>query len=306
VVHRDLKPHNLFVCRRRDGSDLLKIVDFGVAKLLAGDPTSQVTRTGSWVGTPSYMSPEQARGETEVDARADVYALGVILYEMLSGKTPHRGDSFNAVIHNIATQPPAPLCAEGREFPRELEIIVERALSSNPSERQASAAELGQALAPFGRREVWAEPAERPPPTPVPEQESEDRAKAQGRRGRLVSWSLGVALLLLGTLWLATRSTTQTDADSGAAARRAEPPSALDAPKVPSRVPAPIARAAAENRLTPLDSVATRAAPAPSANGTSGRTAGRPPKNGVANPAAPKPAVSADVTATFDTRDPYE
>ena len=81
IVHRDLKPHNLFVCRREDGTDLLKVLDFGVAKLQAIDEASAATRTGMVLGTAAYMSPEQARGDRTVDGKTDVYALGAILYE---------------------------------------------------------------------------------------------------------------------------------------------------------------------------------------------------------------------------------
>ncbi|MES1207003.1 MAG: serine/threonine-protein kinase, partial [Pseudomonadota bacterium] len=96
IVHRDLKPHNLFVCRRHDGTDLLKVLDFGVAKLQVAEEASAATRTGMVLGTAAYMSPEQARGERMVDGKTDVYALGAILYEMLSRKRPHPGDSQNA------------------------------------------------------------------------------------------------------------------------------------------------------------------------------------------------------------------
>lgn len=154
VIHRDLKPQNLFVCRRSDETDLLKVVDFGVAKLQGGG-VSGLTSTGAMVGTPSYMSPEQARGESEIDHRTDVYALGVILYELLSGAVPHPGASHNAVIHHISTQPPLPLARHGRELPGSLVSLVERTLATEPSARPASAAELARELTPFASRRVW-------------------------------------------------------------------------------------------------------------------------------------------------------
>jgi len=109
VIHRDLKPENLFICRRSDGTDLLKIVDFGIAKLRSGDAGEVLTGTWDVVGTAAYMSPEQARGEADLDPRTDVYALGVILYKLLSGRTPHPGDSYNAVLHHISTEEALPL-----------------------------------------------------------------------------------------------------------------------------------------------------------------------------------------------------
>ena len=105
IVHRDLKPENLFLCRREDGTDLVKVLDFGIAKLEQIELDSAATRTGTILGTPAYMSPEQARGDKSIDHRTDVYGLAAILFEMLSGKPPHPGDSHNAILHHIATQP---------------------------------------------------------------------------------------------------------------------------------------------------------------------------------------------------------
>jgi serine/threonine-protein kinase len=162
IVHRDLKPHNLFVSRRDDGTDLLKVLDFGVAKLQAIDEAGAATRTGTVLGTAAYMSPEQARGERLVDHRADVYGLGAILYELLSGKRPHPGDSQNAILHHIATQPAVPLDSVQPELPAALVAIVARTLASDPGARPASTEAMMQGLAPFARREVWpARPEER-------------------------------------------------------------------------------------------------------------------------------------------------
>jgi serine/threonine protein kinase len=166
IVHRDLKPHNLFVCRRQDGTDFIKVLDFGVAKLQAADEASAATRTGTVIGTAAYMAPEQARGEKVVDNRADVYALGAILYELLSLRKPHPGGSQNAILHHIATQPPIPLEAIEPELPCDLTEIVGRAISSDPAARPASVEALDSALAPFARREVWPAPPEDPTPRP--------------------------------------------------------------------------------------------------------------------------------------------
>jgi len=157
-VHRDLKPQNLFVCRREDGTDLLKVLDFGVAKLQAFDELNAATRTGTVMGTAAYMAPEQARGDKVVELRADVYALGAILYELLSGQLPHPGDSHNAILHHISTQPSVPLESVRPELPRELTEIVGRALASQPADRPPSAEAFGQALAPFAARKVWPAP----------------------------------------------------------------------------------------------------------------------------------------------------
>jgi serine/threonine-protein kinase len=158
IVHRDLKPHNLFVCRREDGTDLVKVLDFGVAKLEFLEKSGAATRTGTVLGTPSYMSPEQARGEKNVDHLSDVYALGAILYELLSGRKPHPGESHNAILHHIATQPPLPLALGAPELPDALVAVVERALAGDVQERPASAEEFAVALAPWARAEVWPPP----------------------------------------------------------------------------------------------------------------------------------------------------
>jgi endoglucanase len=158
IVHRDLKPHNLFVCRRDDGSDFVKVLDFGVAKLQALDEASAATRTGVVLGTAAYMSPEQARGDKLVDKRADVYALGAILYELVSLKRPHPGDSQNAILHHIATQPPASLASVQPGLPADFVDLVGRAIASDPAARPVTVEALGDALAVFARREVWPAP----------------------------------------------------------------------------------------------------------------------------------------------------
>jgi len=158
IIHRDLKPHNLFVCRRGDGTDLVKVLDFGVAKLEVVERGGAETRTGTVLGTPSYMSPEQARGEKKVDHLSDVYALGAVLYELLSGKKPHPGDSHNAILHHIATQPAIPLAQALPDLPPELAAVVERTLRDDATARPASAGELAEALVPWSRAEVWPAP----------------------------------------------------------------------------------------------------------------------------------------------------
>jgi serine/threonine-protein kinase len=158
IIHRDLKPQNLFVCRRQDGTDLLKILDFGVAKLQAIDEMNAATRTGTVLGTVAYMSPEQARGDKIVDQRSDVYALGAILYELVSQKKPHPGESHNAVLHHIATHPAVPIESVQPGLPAGFAEIVGRTLSCNTEERPPSAEAFAQALVPFAERAVWPAP----------------------------------------------------------------------------------------------------------------------------------------------------
>jgi eukaryotic-like serine/threonine-protein kinase len=150
VIHRDLKPRNLIVCRLSDGSDLVKIVDFGIAKLRGprtGEGTN--TTTGATLGTPHYMAPEQARGEKTLDERTDIYALGVILYELLTGEKPHPGDSYNAIIYHILSKDPVPVAELREEVPEGLAAIVHRAMGLEPATRFSTAQELERALRPY-------------------------------------------------------------------------------------------------------------------------------------------------------------
>jgi serine/threonine-protein kinase len=172
IVHRDLKPQNVFVCRREDGTDLLKILDFGIAKLEPIKHEGVSTQTGAVLGTPAYMSPEQARGERTVDLRTDVYSLGAILFEMLSGELPHPGDSPNAVLYHISSQPAVSLAALVPDLPKLLIEMVDGALASDPGARPRSAKAFAAGVARFAKREVWPEPSS-VPTTALPSSDAE-------------------------------------------------------------------------------------------------------------------------------------
>lgn len=150
VVHRDIKPSNLIVCRGSDGRDLVKIVDFGIAKVLEPRAAHGGTTTGSAVGTPYYMSPEQARGERRIDTRADLYALAVILYELLTAQKPHPGDTYNAIIYHILSKAPVPIRELRAEVPEGLARIIHDAMNPDPEVRPASAERMERALAAYG------------------------------------------------------------------------------------------------------------------------------------------------------------
>jgi len=159
IVHRDLKPENLLLQQRGDGGDLVKILDFGIAKLKSTEHRPEAaTRTGITLGTPYYMPPEQARGQKELDERADIYALGVILFELLSGQKPHNGENYNAILYSILMGS-APRIEQFRpDLPPELAAVVHRAMASEANQRYQSVSELAQALAPFTGRAMTPAP----------------------------------------------------------------------------------------------------------------------------------------------------
>jgi len=146
IVHRDLKPDNIMISQARDGADVVKVVDFGIAKAVAGDETGQkVTKTGLVVGTPEYMSPEQLSGD-KLDGRSDIYSLGLVLYRMLTGVLPFQADTAQEVMIKRLTDEPTPL-AEARpdiEFPPGIQAVLDRVLQRLTVDRYQNAAEFGR------------------------------------------------------------------------------------------------------------------------------------------------------------------
>jgi serine/threonine protein kinase len=150
VIHRDLKPDNIFLCRGVDGSAReAKVLDFGVADLRVDLDGPTLTREGALIGTPAYMAPEQIQNARDADERSDIYSFGVILYEALTGRVPFKADSYASILFAIVHEAPKPLAMFRSDLPEGLEQIVLRALAKHSSDRFASIEGLIDALTPF-------------------------------------------------------------------------------------------------------------------------------------------------------------
>jgi serine/threonine protein kinase/Tol biopolymer transport system component len=188
VVHRDIKPENILL---HDGQAL--VADFGIALAASKASGARMTETGMSLGTPHYMSPEQAMGEREITPRSDVYALGAVLYEMLTGDPPFTGSTAQAIVARVVTESPRPLLSQRHTIPRNVEATVLTALEKLPADRFATAAEFAEALRDKGYSTTVAMAAvsEGQPST------------GTHRRSRLLLPALATALLLAtaAALW---------------------------------------------------------------------------------------------------------
>jgi len=190
VIHRDIKPENILL---HDGSAL--VADFGIALAASKAGGARMTETGMSLGTPAYMSPEQAMGEREIGPRSDVYALGCVLYEMLAGEPPFTGPTAQAIVARVLTEPPRALAMQRRTVPPHVEAAVNTALEKLPADRFASAAKFADALArpdtPHATTAVRAAPAFRAAPLPWI---------------RIAAGAAGALLLLAAGWWLGARA----------------------------------------------------------------------------------------------------
>jgi serine/threonine-protein kinase len=153
IVHRDLKPANLFLTRRRDRTPHVKVLDFGISKVAAAAGSEQaMTRTSAMMGSPLYMSPEQMTSVRDVDGRSDIWALGIILFELLTGSPPFVGETLPQVC-GLVIQTEAPLASSRRpDLTPEIDEIIRRCLAKDPGQRFQNVAELAQALQPLASR----------------------------------------------------------------------------------------------------------------------------------------------------------
>ncbi|HET7502510.1 MAG TPA: serine/threonine-protein kinase [Kofleriaceae bacterium] len=311
IVHRDIKPANFFITRGADGTPLLKVLDFGISKApVAG---SNLTATQSVMGTPAYMSPEQMRSSRDVDPRSDIWALGIVLYELLQGAPPFGGDTFSSMVIKVVTDPLPRLTVQ---LPGELDAIVYRCLEKDPAHRFQNVAELAQALAAYAQSETQAAisvqrtrsivglethrssvepgPARRAIPSTISGAAGARTSPPTGGRRWPIFAALGV---VAGVVAIAVIGSS---AGRGGAARDGKKPDVLvpgAAPPAPAPTPAvaPAPVAATPARATPpvTPPAAAAAAPAP----TPPAPAPTPPAASptvAATPPAPTQAAAAD------------
>ena len=153
IVHRDLKPANLFLTQRPDGTASIKVIDFGLSKLTvagSGGNVERLTQPTDVMGSPSYMAPEQLRASFNADPRTDQWALGAVLYELITGQSPFRGSSMPEICAAVLMQPPATISSLREGIPAAVECAILRCLEKDPDARYRNVAELAAALAPYG------------------------------------------------------------------------------------------------------------------------------------------------------------
>jgi serine/threonine-protein kinase len=153
IVHRDLKPANLFLTARRDGSPCIKVLDFGISKVRSTDDP-EMTTTQAVLGSPTYMSPEQMRSARSVDARTDVWSLGVILYRLITGDPPFQADNLTELITLVISTTPVPPSQVVPDVPEGFDDVLLRCLERDLDQRWASVGELAAALLPFAPEEA--------------------------------------------------------------------------------------------------------------------------------------------------------
>jgi eukaryotic-like serine/threonine-protein kinase len=316
VIHRDLKPENVFLTGQGD----VRIVDFGAAKIVG---SSKLTRPGVVFGTPYYMSPEQAGGQP-IDGRADVYSLGVLLFEMITGRVPFEADTYMGVLtKHMFAQPPRPsaIVAPGIQLGA-LEDVVMRALEKEPSARYASMADFARALGDADRGRAPIEAPDRGPPVsrtmPLPKLNTADRIElsvakrvlAERRRTRKPWATLIVAAAATTTLGLVAlsalvgrRPEPKAVPPSVASVAPSPPPPATPAEPTearPPELPEPTPSAATVEQPTPPP-----ASPRPAATAKAAPAKASPTKAPPTAKTAPAPATSPAVKRSDEFADPW-
>ena len=260
IVHRDLKPDNVFLVRQSRG-EAVKLLDFGISRASGLEQEFRLTTTGLVLGTPYYMSPEQARGEGEITTAADLYGVGVILYEMLCGTIPIKGDNYNQLMYRVMSGEYVKPRVRRPDLPLELEQIIVRAMSLQPAQRPTSATELEQALLPHCRptfRENMIErisspgmsfktPLEHPP---APRLGNAPPAAQRASRRGLVIALVAIALVVGGIIALSVGGSSPPPKSDEPAIAKVEPTVTPITPvPEPPKPPAPT-EPAADSKIT--------------------------------------------------------
>lgn len=335
IVHRDLKPANLFVIRRPDGGLSVKVLDFGIAKRTnAAGAAAAITSTAAVMGSPLYMSPEQLNSSKDADARTDVWALGVILHELLSGESPFLAETMPGVMMKITASEPPPLRARRPEVPAALERVILTCLEKDRVKRFPTIGDLAHALVDFGtpRARISVEriaglmaasgialsaSGVQPPPSTVPANTagtmaSWDQTANSNKRGRgtLYGGLAAAAVLVIGVAGFALRHAGRAKDDALPAAVVAEPVVAsqpvasVAEPRTPHVVPSAAVVASAAT-VAPAASPAEVKAPpvAPLATASAAARSSAAPRSGTARAPAGKSGGKAPSTGKVDVYD---
>ena len=255
IVHRDLKPDNIFLSLTAQGRVIPKLLDFGIAKMASG--TGAKTSAGFIVGTPEYMSPEQAQGKADVGPASDVWSMGVVLFECLTGKLPFEAESSVGLLVAICSKPAPGVRTVDAKIPRPIADVVDRALASDPANRFANAGELAQALHAASSKLTPTELAVAPGPTApaakpaasdsmlaertviTPFTWAEDDATPPARsRRRMMTWAAaGAGLFVLGVAGALVAINSGSSTSPVPAVVVPPVPTAASAPVVPALHP---------------------------------------------------------------------
>lgn len=304
-IHRDIKPSNLFLTHRSDGSALIKVLDFGIAKAThqtrIGGGEQELTRTRTMLGSPMYMSPEQVRNSKEVDERSDIWSMGIVLYELLTGCVPYDADSVTGVVAAVIGDPVPPIQHRRPDVAEGLATVVETCLKKNPEDRYQSVAELAYALVPHAdatsrlsvdrivgtlgpKARFRAHPgARRPGSEPLVAATTVKSSETRRTRHGPVLIGAGAAVLLAGLAVAGTIAVMRaTGPGRGAPAEPDDVTSHVESAPAQPPPPSPV--------VVPADSPATdrySAEQAPSAAGAVPSTSAAPPSPVASAPASP-------------------
>jgi len=319
IVHRDIKPQNLFLTQGVGGHELVKVLDFGVSKVETAPGSKGLTQTTTVMGSPLYMSPEQMRSARNVDPRSDVWALGVVLYELLTGAVPFDAESMPELCLKVVGDPPRPLAQFRQDLPPEIEAVIHRCLAKKPEERFPDAAALAEALAPFasdgsrltierarlvtsGMRQtggdgkkvpaqaITASPVVEMRQTPSPWSGSSGNTEAKPKsKGPMIAALAALLVVAAGAGFFALRGGAR-DATTKAAAAPPPPATTATAPPTETQAPAP-----------PATTAAVSAAPQPSSDAPP--ASAKPSATAAATTTAPKPTAPGRPTGPTKPRD---